>query len=191
MSAFCRCGHSRRRHVWTRDAEGLRIGACSICECTEYFPQPEKETRMGLMQRRKGRSFEQRIASELRQLWPGSDVHRASQAERAREPDVVIRHGPLLAKLLWLELQDARVPKPLEKLEQAEHDAPSHRRCVVVWHKLGARSRQATMRHSTLVWLVDGLDQAVNSPLDGIPVTLDWDDFMFILGPWNAEEETT
>jgi hypothetical protein len=114
---------------------------------------------MGLMQRQKGKRFERAIATALRVRFPNAVVRRASQADRAHQSDVYISGGPLLLSRLWLECQDARVPTPLVKLNQAERDVDSgimhwdvrqSRLPVVIWHKLGAREIHATMRLGTL-----------------------------------------
>lgn len=113
---------------------------------------------MGLMQREKGKRFERAIAAELRTRWPAAIVRRASQAERADNPDVFAEGAPALTRL-WLELQDARQPTPALKLAQAERDAAawqarragSARWPVVVWHRLGERTTWATLRLGTLL----------------------------------------
>ncbi len=114
---------------------------------------------MGLMQREKGKRFERDIASQLRERF-GVHVRRASQAERADNPDVFIETGPMKLTRLWLELQDARQPTPEKKLEQSERDAAAWeakrdnfvpRWPVVVWHRLGERKVYATLRINTLL----------------------------------------
>jgi hypothetical protein len=45
---------------------------------------------MGLMQREKGKRFEREIAMVIRTRWPLVLVRRASQAERADNPDVFV-----------------------------------------------------------------------------------------------------
>lgn len=134
--------------------------------------------------RAKGIKFEQVIARDLKALWPGADVHRSSQAERARNPDVVIEgDAPPLAKLLWLELQDARQPTPLAKLAQATRDTthpPTNRLPAVVWHRLGSPRCQATMR----LWVLSDLTDNVvdwGHPHGGLVVTLDFEDFKRLL----------
>src|SRR5690348_17139606 len=101
------------------------------------------------MQREKGKRFERQIAAVLRGVWPDAVVRRASQAERADNPDVFVEGGPALLRRLWLELQDAAQPTPALKLAQAngdrrewEHKRPGEpeRYPVVIWHKLGART---------------------------------------------------
>lgn len=101
---------------------------------------------------------------------------------------------PILAQL-WLELQDARNPNPLAKLLQAERDIrawcarrnpdginrtlASDRFPVVVWHRLGERSIQATTRLWVLLALTSGApwtpgrDQVVTMPLDSFLDLLD------------------
>lgn len=120
---------------------------------------------MGLMQREKGKRFEREIAGILRERWPSAIVRRASQAERADNPDVFVEGGPPLLGRLWLELQDARKPTPEAKLEQAERDSSAwfmrreereRRLPIVIWHRLGERSTWATMRLTTLLRLYLG-----------------------------------
>ncbi len=139
---------------------------------------------MGLMQRRKGRAFEQKIAREFRLRWPDALVRRASQAERAYEPDVFIENGPQLLSSLWLEMHDARNPTPKAKLEQAERDvhAMAVARCavrlpVVVWHKLGERSIQVTMRSWAFAWLAYN----ESHPESRYVVTMDLGSFMNLI----------
>jgi hypothetical protein len=111
------------------------------------------------MQREKGKRFERDIAARLRALWPNTLIRRASQAERADNPDVFVEAGPELLMRLWLELQDARTPTPIAKLEQAERDAwgwqdlrpgVSPRLPVVIWHRFAECTTWATMRLATL-----------------------------------------
>jgi hypothetical protein len=119
------------------------------------------------MQRNKGKRFERDIADRIRKLFPSAVVRRASQAERADNPDVFVeRHADddrTLLDRLWLELQDAQHPTPTAKLTQAECDVLvwQHRRGldvdrvharlpVVVWHRIRERETWATMRLATL-----------------------------------------
>lgn len=128
-------------------------------------------------QRIKGRAFEQKIAKLLRERWPGSDVHRSSQADRARDADVVIKGGPTEAAKLWLELNDARKPDPINKLEQAERDIAREevmRWPVVVWHKIGERSIQVTTRLHVLARLMHG----GGTICGGATVTMPLDNFL-------------
>lgn len=126
---------------------------------------------MGRMQREKGKRFERLIADELRRRWPEAVVRRASQAERADNPDVFCEGIPVLERL-WLELQDARAPTPEAKLAQAEADVlawqarrgfgvdrlgPGERWPIVVWHRLGERTTYATTRLCTLLILAGGV----------------------------------
>jgi hypothetical protein len=118
---------------------------------------------MGLMSRQKGKTFERRIAAIIRDEWPSAIVRRASQSERADNPDVFIEGGPPLLARLWLELQDARSPDPRGKLAQAEGDvlawqarrATADRLPVVIWHRLGERTTWATLRLSTLLAIAE------------------------------------
>jgi hypothetical protein len=123
---------------------------------------------MGLMQREKGKRFERDVAAQLRDRF-GVLVRRASQAERADNPDVFVETGPVRLQRLWLELQDARQPTPEKKLQQAESDVQAWegkresyvpRWPVVVWHRLGERTTWATLRINTLLDIVQPVPDA-------------------------------
>lgn len=144
---------------------------------------------MGLMQRNKGKRFEREIAVAVRAKF-GCEVRRASQAERADNPDIFVPPGVAPHKLtrLWFELTDARAPKPLDKLEQAERDAKAWqdkqlgyipRWPVVVWHRLGERTTWATMRINTLLDIVQPVPDA-ESELTA-PVTIEFGAFLQML----------
>lgn len=115
---------------------------------------------MAKLSREKGKRFERLIASELRSRWPDAVIRRASQAERADNPDVFCEGGPPILARLWLELQDSRTPTPLGKLQQAEHDTlawhakrptiPTLRLPVVIWHRIREVKTYATLRLATL-----------------------------------------
>lgn len=140
---------------------------------------------MGLMSREKGKSYERKVADMLRKRWPAVIVRRASQAERADNPDVFVEGNWVLAKL-WLECQDARKPTPRDKLRQAEVDVLSwqHRRGlpvdrvrsrwpVVIWHRLGERTSYATMRVNTLLDIVQPIPDAESELREVVTVELD------------------
>jgi Holliday junction resolvase len=153
---------------------------------------------MGAMQRRKGKVYEREVARILRAEFPTADVRRTSQADRAGNSDVIVTGAPLLEQL-WLELNDARDPNPLVKLQQAEHDIelarPSRggvaiRLPVVIWHRIRERSHQVTTR----LWVLDAIrgcphgafeELAKHGPLDvdldEAAVTLDLCEFIAIL----------
>lgn len=144
---------------------------------------------MGLLSRTKGKTFERKIARMFRERWPDAVVRRASQAERADNPDVFIEGGPPMLSLLWMELQDARNPTPIAKLEQAENYVenwntrrmiigPGDRMPVVVWHRLGERTISVTFRTETLDQLrgIRGWQFG-----DGVPVTMSLDHFLYLL----------
>jgi len=146
--------------------------------------------------RRKGVSFEEKIAREFRQIYDPpellaslaeaakakgagsvaayrailktSRVRRSDQGRGAMEPDLVIQGCPL-----WLELQHARAVTPRGKLEQAERDAAtaeSSLRPVAVIHETGRWLTQAWMRFSTLLYLA-GFDDLTDSEGEAIPLT--------------------
>lgn len=134
---------------------------------------------MSRLSRVKGRTYEQRIARELRAAMPDATVRRSQQAHRAYEPDLVIEgDAPAIARRLWLELTDSRAPSPLDKLAQAERDTAGHTRppcplCLVVWHRTGAKSIQVTARLGVLCEVLGGEPTPVEGWL-GVPVTVDW-----------------
>lgn len=141
---------------------------------------------MGLMQRNKGKVFERKIATALREWWPDVVVRRASQADRAYQSDVYVTGGPVALERIWWECQDARTPTPIAKLEQAErdialasvHELGSERLPVVVWHKLGAHDVNVTTR----LWVVDEV-RGVNvlsgdCAIDQAVVTISLDEFL-------------
>ncbi len=134
---------------------------------------------MGLMQRVKGKRYERSIANVLRRHWPSAIVRRASQAERADNPDVFVEGGPTLLADLWIEAQDARTPTPIAKLQQAERDIESwlrrrphtivNRMPVVIWHRTGERTSNVTTR----LWVVDRLRGLATESMEIITFTMD------------------
>lgn len=141
--------------------------------------------------RRKGRAFEQRIARLIRSRFPGVEVHRSSQADRAYDADLVCAGHPALERL-WLELTDGRAPNVKAKLEQAERDVndrryvaalyPSRRLPIVIHHRLGERTTYASMRLTTLLLAtvgIEGSDDGVNGG-DSL-VTMGLEDFFEVL----------
>lgn len=115
-------------------------------------------------QRAKGNAFERKIARILRQRWPGALVRRASQAERAHNPDVFVEGGPRILQRLWLELQDSASATPTRKLAQAVRDVEAdprqyaqgqHRLPVAITHRLGARTVEVTLNLGDLMDVVD------------------------------------
>lgn len=133
-------------------------------------------------QRIKGRAFEQKLCRILRAKFPGVEVRRSSQAERAYEADVFSRGHAVLDRC-WFECTDGRAPNVRKKLEQAERDVargiPHHgdhdRLPVVVWHRLNAKEINVTMRLGTLKSLAfSEYSECRGNPL----VTLDLYDFL-------------
>lgn len=140
----------------------------------------------------KGKAFERRVAAEIRAAvagpYPAADVRRSSQADRAGNSDVHVDGHPVLSAL-WLELTDARAPDPLAKLAQAERDvaaAGGGRWPVVVWHRLGARSTQATLRLETLLWALGEDDPRIPRDALATVVELDWHEFLAMVVPGPA-----
>ena len=136
---------------------------------------------MGLLSRRKGRAFEQKIARILRATWPDRVVHRSSQADRAYASDVVVNEVPI-----WWECQDAAKPTPRDKLVQAERDSKgTFYKPMVVWHRSGERGLNVTMRVSTFLrLLVDEWDSSLNVEPDNLyldAVTMDFKEVLDLL----------
>jgi len=112
------------------------------------------------------------------------DVRRSSRADGAANSDVVITGDPLLERL-WLELQDARDPTPLAKLQQAERDIDLAQRAsdrldrlpVVIWHRIRERSHQVTTR----LWVVDEF-RGVSAHSRTAVVTLDLQAVLELVG---------
>lgn len=146
---------------------------------------------MGLKSRVKGKVFERQIAAVIRERWPDALVRRASQAERADNPDVFCEGGPPVLQRLWLELQDAVKPTPLAKLEQATDDAMAwlskrllddrakERYPVVVWHRI----REHSINVTTYLWVIAELVVAKVEPHKRRHemITLDLEDFLPML----------
>lgn len=136
---------------------------------------------MGLMQRRKGRAWEQKVANIFRAKWPGIEVRRSSQADRAAQSDVYVVNGCTKLERLWLECEDARKPDPNKKLKQAEYDIAmsvknDNRLPVVVWHRIGERTSYATTR----LWVLDAV-RGVTSPVRSEAVTMPLEQFLDVL----------
>lgn len=80
---------------------------------------------MGKLSREKGKRYERHICSLLREAFPGLVVRRASQADRAYMPDVVIENLNDKAKVVmnpWIECNHARRVYPEKKYAQAVRD---------------------------------------------------------------------
>ena len=155
---------------------------------------------MSKMQRTKGKVFERAVANLLRKAFPGVTVRRASQAERAANPDVFFADSVMPLSQLWCELTDSINPNPVKKLEQAERDirarftTPSDFRYggsipVCIWHRLRERTIYATLRLSALEYLAT---QAQTGPFGAnTPVTMDVEDFLRIVAAHhNARQKT-
>lgn len=106
---------------------------------------------MGKMQRDKGKRFERQIARKLRDFFPtySETIRRSIQSREAEESDVTGLPG------LWIECQDARIPTPLKKLEQAERDVRANKLeadviPIAVTHKMRNKTIHVTLRLSHL-----------------------------------------
>jgi len=116
---------------------------------------------MGKLSRRKGKTFEQHIATQYRLLWPDAEVRRSLQAHKPYEPDVVVVHPKLSwVTALWTECQHAKESTPGAKLQQAERDVQewearqtdrhSKRLPIVVWKTHGS----GVVRLTTRLWVL-------------------------------------
>lgn len=128
----------------------------------------------------KGKAFERKIAIAFREVFPEADVHRSSQADRARDSDIVIEGDlPWFVKRLWIEAEDSEKPSPESKMTQAARDVGSRERDpVVIWHRKHERAIWVTCRLELLLRLSVALpmrDQ--EDPL----VTLELVDFLTLL----------
>ncbi len=106
---------------------------------------------MGKMQREKGKRFERLIANKLREFFPehSETIRRSIQSREAEESDVTGLPG------LWIECQDAILPTPLKKLEQAEGDVRMNKLeaniiPIAVTHKIRNKAIHVTLRLSHL-----------------------------------------
>ena len=109
---------------------------------------------MGKMQREKGKRFERQIANALRKFFPehAEEIRRSIQSREAEESDVTGLPG------LWIECQDAILPTPLKKLEQAERDVSSNNLeldiiPIAVTHQIRAKAIHVTLRLSHLHYI--------------------------------------
>lgn len=137
----------------------------------------------GKANRRKGHDFERDVANDLRARWPSAIIRRASQGERADNPDCFVDSGPALLKRMWLEGQCSVSPRPLDKLSQAERDvlawhaarpdARPERLPVVVWHRTGERTSYVTTR----LWVLDAMRGQLRRRSD-MPITMPWPAFL-------------
>lgn len=138
---------------------------------------------MGKLSSLKGKTYERRIANVLRAKWPGIEVRRSSQADRAVQSDIYVANGNEKLERIWWELTDARKPDPIDKLEQAERDSRFSSRFgaisrlpVVVWHRIGERCSYATTR----LWVLDAV-RGVTSAVRSEAVTMPLEQFLDVL----------
>ena len=117
--------------------------------CT--IPNTTKEDLMSKMQRDKGKRFERQIARKLKEFFPehSETIRRSIQSREAEESDVTGLPG------LWIECQDARLPTPLKKLEQAERDVRANKLeatiiPIAITHKIRNKAILVTLRLSHL-----------------------------------------
>ena len=139
---------------------------------------------MGKISRTRGVNFERKIAARLRKQWPNATVRRTLQAHRAYESDIVVEAGPECAAGIWWELTDSASPNPKTKYEQAMRDinaTGSPKTPVVVWHKKGAQSIQATVPMRMLPSLVPFRGQCPHWESKTL-ITLDFEDFLDLIG---------
>lgn len=143
--------------------------------------------------RRKGHSFERRIAREYRTVFnPPERVRRGRQTHRADEPDVVVDYAPL-----WTECGHGAVMNPLTKLKQAEKEARVAGKYNSNWSIVAVTRRnraaiRVTMRLETLMRLQAAGWSCQAPGHDGMlrvlemPVHIEWSDYLELLRsqPW-------
>lgn len=141
---------------------------------------------MALLSRTKGKRGERAVAAMIRARFPhlAEQVRRSIQSREAEESDVTGLPG------FWIEVQDARAPTPLAKLEQAERDRDRSLTrkldlAVAVTHASGARSWQATFRAAWLLSRGGRVHFGTHSvsisdriTIGTIPVTVDFRHFL-------------
>lgn len=146
---------------------------------------------MGKMQRDKGKRFERQIAKKLRERFPkhADEIRRSIQSRQAEESDVTGLPG------LWIECQDAAVPTPLKKLEQAERDVivaklEEELIPIAVTHKSRAKDIRVTLRLAHLHYIFGHHmnDYRFNAPFakekDTPHVSVLLDDFLTIVAEY-------
>lgn len=157
-----------------------------------------KRTRseIGRRSRQQGKEYERAVATYLRERYPGVDVRRASQAERAANSDIFVvspgPKGPEVLTRVWWELTRSVSPNVSAKLAQAEGDClrnghtggPAWRIPVVVWNLRGARREDSVTLRAQSLNLLQAL--ARHEPPSGIegwnpPVMLGLDAFLVLL----------
>lgn len=170
---------------------------CTHCKGTGKEPPKKKGAHSG----NKGKRFERKIGRDLRELYDGEDwlahydtlskaqqvvmlkaskVRRGEQGKGAREADLCVE-----GLTWWFELEDAKVSRPLAKLEQAERDI-EHKGEVGQWlpvaitHKTNSPTIQATMRGRAFAYLVTGRFPAPG-PADTAPVTFPYPTLLELL----------
>lgn len=131
-----------------------------------------KNVRAGKKSRRKGGVFERKVAKIVRATFPGVEIRRSTQSERAYNSDIFVDNGPELFKRIWWECNSSRNPQPAKKLEQAERDVKAFyeregktRLPVVIWHRIHSPYIHVRITVETLC-ILQGLYCARQEELD-------------------------
>lgn len=147
------------------------------------------------MSRRKGASYERKIADILRKRFPqfAEAIRRSIQSRQAEESDVTGIPG------LWLELQHAARPTPTVKLAQAIRDAPVDMIPVAITHQTGCKGDDVFMRMRDLLclqgqchptawrWVLKNESRVLEEPFANSMVQISFEDFLLLIErsePW-------
>lgn len=145
---------------------------------------------MGKFSRSKGKRFERRIATELRERFPqfAELIRRSIQSRQAEESDVTGIPG------LWLECQDSVEPTPFDKLEQAIRDVTANESKsipVAITHKTRTQSIEVTLRATDFIWMTEASNGKLSdSWLEKVTVQISWEAFLDLVEkfqPWLLE----
>lgn len=113
------------------------------------------KSQFGKLARTKGANFERLIARMLREKFPAAEVFRSQQADRAHDPDIVIRGTGTFLDRSWPELTCGKAVTwglVQRKMSQAVRDierASSKRAPIVIWRRQGERNIFATFRDAS------------------------------------------
>jgi hypothetical protein len=142
---------------------------------------------MGAMQRRKGSTFERRVATMLRETFPTCEFKRASQSDGAINSDVYCSEGSEKLKAVWFECNHSNKPNPTNKMDQAIYDTSKltgDRIPVVVWRKTGERAINASIDLEAAIIMFGHTPSASALAEVNCMVTIDFVDFLLALKRW-------
>lgn len=128
----------------------------------------------GKLSRDKGKRYERHVAKIFRERFPGLVARRASQADRAYMPDVVLENLSDAARRAfnpWLECNHAKRPNPAKKYAQALLDVGGSSpqfpyTPVVIYRTHGAAWDQVYMRPGSFEPAIMCLGELLDSLAD-------------------------